>query len=136
MTDQEACHELAFYTLAHGDPEFIHQYLVDAYAAQHADASSKPIYLDFALAGLYLSNEKGCTGKEVQRAHMRLARHKDRLPGFRPVDTTGCPTVHDVLQEGPGPGRDRAIRRWSAAVWRAYATLHAPVRDWVERELT
>ena len=65
MTDQEAYNELAYYTLTHQSPEFIHQYIVDVYAAQHADATSKPIYLAFALAGLYLHNEKKYSVKDV-----------------------------------------------------------------------
>src|SRR5262249_50414598 len=65
--DQEAYYELAGYTLVHPDPAFIHQYIVDAYAAQHADAHCKPISISFALAGLYLHLERGYSGKAVQR---------------------------------------------------------------------
>ena len=35
--------ELAFYTLAHGDPAFIHQHVVDAWMLQTADETTKPI---------------------------------------------------------------------------------------------
>jgi hypothetical protein len=66
----QAYHELCACTLQHPDPQFfIHQFLVDAYAAQTADEQTKPIELVFALAGLYLHIEKGFTGREVQRAH-------------------------------------------------------------------
>ena len=75
-TDQELFDELTFYTLAHGDPAFIHQNVVDAFAAQHADESSKPIYVVFALVGLYLCVEKGFTGKQAQKAHMQLAKRR------------------------------------------------------------
>ena len=37
-TAQDLYNELAFYTLAHGDPAFIHHYAVDAFAVQHAYA--------------------------------------------------------------------------------------------------
>lgn len=47
-------HEFTCYTLAHRDPAFLHQHVVDAFAAQHADDSTKPITLVFALVGLYL----------------------------------------------------------------------------------
>lgn len=70
--DDELYNQLAFYTLAHPDPAFIHQLLVDAYGAQHADETTKPIAVLFSLIGLYLHLEKGYTGKQVQRAHMRL----------------------------------------------------------------
>ncbi len=54
MTAQEQYHELSFYTLAHTGKTFIHQHIVDAYAAQAADAKTKSITIFFALAGLYL----------------------------------------------------------------------------------
>ncbi len=75
-TDQEKYNELSYYTLAHTDPSFIHQHIVDAYAAQHADENTKSITLTFALVGLYLHIEKKYSGKEVQRAHMQLANQR------------------------------------------------------------
>jgi hypothetical protein len=36
LNEQEQYNELAFYTLAHSDPGFIHQNAVDAFAAQTA----------------------------------------------------------------------------------------------------
>src|SRR5579871_2649405 len=50
-SDQEILHELSFYTLQLGDPEFIHQHVVDAYAVQHAGPQSKPIAIVFGLIG-------------------------------------------------------------------------------------
>ena len=73
MTTDDLYNQLALYTLAHPDPRFIHQLVVDAYTAQNADDNTKPIALVFALIGLYLHIEKGYTGKQVQRAHMQLA---------------------------------------------------------------
>src|SRR6478736_2672756 len=74
MTPQDSFNELCYYTLAHGDPSFIHQHVVDAFAAQNADEQTKPIKLTFALVGLYLYVEKGFSGKRVQRVHMALAQ--------------------------------------------------------------
>src|SRR5437762_13393080 len=54
-------HELCYYTLSHNDRSFIHQVVVDAYAAQTADETSKPIGVAFALLGLYLHHERGYT---------------------------------------------------------------------------
>ncbi len=51
---QELFDELCFYTMNLGDPSFIHQHAVDAYAVQEADESSKAIAVVFGLAGLYL----------------------------------------------------------------------------------
>src|SRR4029079_9142963 len=90
--DVRAYHELSAYTLAHGGAAFIHQHVVDAFAAQHADDRSqpisvtvalvddedrrKPIGVTFALVGLFLHVELRWTGRQVQRAHVQLARQK------------------------------------------------------------
>jgi len=82
QSEQEAYNELSCYTLSHGDPSFIHQYIVDAYAAQYADEKSKPITVAFALVGIYLHIKKHYSGKEIQKAHMRLAKKKKQWPVF------------------------------------------------------
>jgi hypothetical protein len=51
MIDQDAYDELQCYTLAHADPSFIHQHVVDAFTVQHADERAKPIALTFAPIG-------------------------------------------------------------------------------------
>jgi len=55
ISEQERYDELACYTLAHPDPGFIHQNIVDAFGAQTATEADKPIKIAFALVGLYLS---------------------------------------------------------------------------------
>ena len=70
----DAYSELSYYTLAHPDPAFIHQHIVDAQTAQCADEKVKPIALAFALIGLHLYVEQNRSGREVQRVHMELAR--------------------------------------------------------------
>ena len=57
-SNTETYHELCACTLTHPDPSFIHQYAVDAFAAQYADHDTKPITLAFALVGLYLCTER------------------------------------------------------------------------------
>ncbi len=97
---------VSFDTLGHGDPYFIHQLLVDAYAAQHATAASKPITTAFALVGLYLFAERGFTGGEVQRAHRALAARPRSWPRFDPPQSRGTLTVAEVLAAPAGEGRD------------------------------
>ncbi|MDX2037774.1 MAG: DUF5946 family protein [Isosphaeraceae bacterium] len=126
------CHELSLYTLAHGDPFFIHQVVVDAYAAQHAGPESKPIGVAFALIGLCLLLERGHTGKAVQRAHMRLARGSKQWPAFDPPSHRGSVTIADVLRADPGADRDAAITQWAASVWKAWAHAHPAVRDLID----
>ncbi|MCZ7381786.1 MAG: DUF5946 family protein [Candidatus Methanoperedens sp.] len=129
QSEQEAYNELSYYTLSHGDPSFIHQYIVDAYAAQHADEKSKPITVAFALIGLYLHIEKHYSGKEVQKAHMRLAKKKRQWPVFDLPEHRGNIGVSDVLRAEVGLPRDRAINEWSASVWEAWSESHVKVAD-------
>jgi hypothetical protein len=46
-SDRDAYDELCCYILAHDDASFIHQHVVDAFAAQTADEQSKQIALTF-----------------------------------------------------------------------------------------
>ena len=117
----DAYDELCCYTLAHGHPDFIHQHVVDARAAQMADAAVKPIAITFALAGLYLHLEKGFTGRQVQLAHMKMARAKHQWPSFALPDDRGAITPADVMRAPEGAARDAAIDAWCASVWSAYS---------------
>jgi hypothetical protein len=125
--------ELAFYTLAHGDPTFIHQHLVDAYGAQHVDPAAKStIGGMFTLAGLYLTVERGFTGRQVQLMHMRMAKRSKTWPRFEPPPRPGRMTVADVLAVAPGELRDAALLDWCAAVWEAWAAEQPRVRAAVD----
>lgn len=121
MTEEEAYHEVSAYTLTLGDRTFIHQHVVDAWAAQHAHAGSKPIGVFFALVGLYLHIEQGFTGRQVQLAHMQLAKQPEPWPaGALPVNR-GAITARDVVAAPEGPARDEMIDAWARSVWAAYA---------------
>ena len=132
---QQKFYELSYYTLAHPDPAFIHQHIVDAFTAQTADEDSKPIAVAFALIGLCLYLEKNYTGKQVQLAHMQIARRKREWPKFDLPDERGVITVADVLSEPPGLPRDAKIREWCASVWEAYGGSHEKVRDLISKYL-
>jgi hypothetical protein len=119
---RDAYDELSAYTLTHTDPAFIHQHVVDAFAAQQADESTKPITLTFALVGLYLQVEKGRTGRRVQLVHMQLAKRKQRWPKWTLPTERGTMTVQDVIRSGPGAERDKAIGAWCASVWQAFSS--------------
>lgn len=113
--------ELCGYTLTHGGKEFIHQYVVDAWAAQHATPEGKPIAITFALVGLYLMLEKGFTGREVQLVHIDLAKRKmGPWPTFTLPQERGAVTTVDVMTAPEGPERELAIRKWCSSVWDAY----------------
>ena len=118
--EEEAIHQLSAYTLNHGDPAFIHQHVVDAYGAQNANAGTKPIAITFALAGLYLHLEKNFSGREVQLAHMKMARTRKQWPSFPLPAHRGAITEREVLAAPEGPERDAMIEAWAAAVWAAF----------------
>jgi len=127
--------ELSYYTLAHGDPAFIHQHVVDAYGAQHIRPSRSTIGPAFALAGLYFAVQRSFTGRQVQKMHMLMARASKQWPRFDPPDQVGPLTVGDVVAVEAGPQRDEVIMRWCASVWAAWSAEHARVREMVERFL-
>jgi hypothetical protein len=132
---QEQFYELSYYTLAHPDAAFIHQHVVDAFTAQTADRDSKPIAVAFALIGLCLYLEKNYTGKQVQLAHMALARHKREWPKFDLPESRGEITVGDVLREPDGEMKDAKIREWCASVWKAYGGSREMVLDLLSKFL-
>lgn len=119
-SERDAYHDLCYYTLAHGDPSFIHQHVVDAFAAQSADEHDKPIRLTFALVGLYLHVEKEFSGRQVQLAHMKLARRKQMWPIFVLPHQRGLITAADVMAAPAGSGRDGVIHEWCVCVWQAF----------------
>jgi hypothetical protein len=132
--ERENYNELAYYTLALGDEAFIHQYIVDAFAAQTADDTMKPIALTFALVGLYFHLKKGYSGKAVQRLHSLMAQKKREWPRFELPEDRGAVTAADVVAAAPGPERNAMIDAWCASVWGAYRGSHARVaglaREW------
>jgi len=130
--EQAAYHELCAYTLQRGDATFIHQHVVDAFAAQRANAQTKPIAVAFSLAGLYLHVEKGFSGRQVQRAHMQLARQKRVWPTFVLPDGRGAITAFDVMKAPAGAGRDAAIHKWCASVWDSFAANRNTIVEFLE----
>ncbi len=134
MTDEELFHELTCHTLAHPEPAFIHQLAVDAYTAQHANETTKTIAIVFALVGLYLHIDKGFSGRQVQKAHMQLARRRKSFARPRLATNCGAITVADVVAAPPGEQRDARIEEWCRSVWNSWSKedhehIAALVRD-------
>ena len=134
-SEKEMFNQLCYYTIAHSNPGFIHQYAVDAFAAQTADKYTKPVTITFALIGLYLHIEKNFSGKEVQNAHVKLAKHKKIWPKFNLPETRGEIRIFNVLDTQEGPERDKAIHYWCVKVWESYKEEHRKVASLVKSEL-
>lgn len=120
-SEQDAYNELSAYTLTRGYTVFIHQHVVDAFAAQYANGQTKPITVAFSLAGLYLRVEKGFTGRQVQDAHRQMAREKRSWPTFVLPEHRGAVTASEVMAAPPGIERDNAIDAWCSSVWAAFS---------------
>lgn len=134
-TDRDAYDELCAYTLTHGDAAFIHQHVVDAFAAQQATPASKPIGVTFALVGLYLHVERSYTGRQVQHVHMLLARRERSWPTFELPTDRGAMTAADVMRAPEGANRDRAIHDWCVSVWEAVAMNRDRIIDLLRERL-
>jgi hypothetical protein len=108
---------------------------VDAFAAQTAGETTKPITIVFALIGLYLYVEKGYTGKQVQRAHMQLAKFRRQwfMPAL-PLDR-GAIRIQDVLAAAPGADRDAMIRKWCESAWQPWSASRQQILDLAKSEL-
>jgi len=136
MTFLDNYHELSFYTLALKDADFIHQHIVDAFAAQTAAEKTKDITLFFSLAGLYLFIEKKHTGKQVQQAHQLMATKTKEFVKINLPPERGVITVNDVLETPTGLKRNEMIKQWCQAVWAAYANEHNKVIKMTEQLLS
>lgn len=132
--EEKAYDELQFYTLARADSRFIHQHVVDAWAAQNADRRTKPITLTFALVGLYLHVEKGLAGRQVQRVHRTLARRRRSWPSFLLPRQRGSLTASSVINATEGSERDAAIDTWCEEVWSAYGDNRKTVAELLASE--
>ncbi|HVP00173.1 MAG TPA: DUF5946 family protein [Bryobacteraceae bacterium] len=120
--------ELAVYTMARGK-DFIHQYAVDAYQAQHVAPSATNIGPAFSLIGLCLALERGATGLQVQRAHMHLGKARRIWPRIELPQAAASLTVRDVLDAAPGDKRDAKLLEWCGAVWASWSHAQAWTRQ-------
>jgi Family of unknown function (DUF5946) len=135
MTDEELYIELAYYTLSHPDPAFIHQHVVDAYAAQCASEKTKTIQLVFALVGLYLYVEKGFSGRQVQKVHMQLAKRSKNWERPPLPRSRGAIAISDVMAAPAGRQRDLLIREWCISVWNTWSKERDQIVTLVKKEL-
>lgn len=121
--------ELVAFTQNSGDKEFIQQTAFDSYTAQHLAPKMKPIGGAFALIGLYLVFERGYTGKQVQLAHMVLAKTRRQWPAFTLPKGKASLTAADVVIGLTGDNYRQRINTWAKAVWDLLKPGHERVAD-------
>lgn len=66
--------------------------------------------------------ERGYSGRQVQLAHMRLARSKREWPRLVAPEPMGSINVNTVLRQPPGDSRDQMIRAWAREVWQSWSS--------------
>ncbi len=131
---RELVYKVSYYSLSLQDEYFIHQLVVDAYAAQHTKSSNRPITIFFPLVGLYLVNERGFSGKQVQNVHVTFAKKWREWPLFEAPRGKASLTVSDVLH-APLYKRPEMIKKWVAAVWDIWKPQHEKIKEEVEKRL-
>jgi hypothetical protein len=134
-SEQKHYDKLCAWSLSRGDAAFVHQLVVDCWAAQHATANSRPISPVFALIGLYLHLEHGYSGRQVQLAHMKLAKNRKQWPKLLPPLERGNFRVEEAFHAQDDAARDEAINRWCASVWESWKDAQPAIRELVKQEL-
>jgi len=124
---RDLSHQLSYYTLSLHDDYFIHQLVVDAYAAQHAGPFVKPISTAFALIGLYLVIEHNYTGKEVQKVHKQLAELSKDWPQFILPTEKAEVTIKDIT-DSPDAQKNKMIQNWARSVWKVWSSEHRNIK--------
>lgn len=134
-SSQELFDELSYYTLAQPRSTFIHQIAIDTFTAQRADATTRPMAVIFAVAGLYLHVERSFTGLEVQNVHVQLACRRRKWPVLPLPQQRSKIEVSEVLAASAGAARDAAIERWCASVWETWQESQKAIASFLEKEL-
>ena len=117
-----------------GDYRYGHlrRVVTDAYCVQHPDRYCRSVKSLLAhLCGLCCALEYAASPRVYDALQRSLNAHvsieKPLLPDFR-----GNATVSDVAAAHDVESYERRVQTWSRDVWKAYATLHAFARRWLE----
>lgn len=137
LTEDKVCrdlyNELSYYSLTHRDKDyFVHQHIVDAYSASHPSKEDKAVKLAFALIGLCLFVNYGYTGRQIQQAHMELAKTRKVWPLFKSPEKKSKITISDILKTTTYSSRDALIKDWAKEVWQTWQDQHKIVMEIVE----
>jgi hypothetical protein len=121
--------ELTAYFMLNPDITFSAQHAVDAYGAQHSGGVTKTITTAYSLIGLYLAVEHGYTGRQVQLAHMELAKKKIQWPSLDLPTKHYSISVADVLKSEEGSYRIEMLMKWATHIWDTWERHHEWTRS-------
>ena len=109
----------------------VSQWLVDAYAAQHATNTDRRNRQSVALhlVRLCAAFEHSMPAEGRRQLIGQLA-HRE-YPELQPSVTSFAVTVRDVADAAENSDRARVVRRWARASWDAWAAHHETVRSWL-----
>ena len=133
--EQELYNELCAWSLSRRDGGFVHQFVVDCWALQHATEETKPIGTVFPLISLYLHLEHDYTGRQAQLAHMQLAKQRRDWPRMPLPKNNVQFSVSEIWSLESDGERDRAIDRWCQMTWETWKDSHEEIRKLVTQEL-
>jgi hypothetical protein len=85
--------------------------------------------------GLYLYVDKGFTGRQVQKAHMQLAKRRKKWEQPPFPRCRGTSAIGDVMTAPAGRQRDLLIREWCISVWNAWSEERDQIVTLVKTEL-
>jgi hypothetical protein len=122
-------HTLAGIHFDEADASFKHQIAIDCYGAQHIGGPSKPVTAVYALVGLCLHVERGFSGRQIQAAHMLLARTRSNWPTLSAPATHYRVTVDMVVAAGCASSRAQQLEAWAVCTWEAWRNEQQWVRN-------
>jgi hypothetical protein len=115
--------ELTAFFMMNPDLTFRAQHAVDAYGAQHSGGVTKNVTIAYSLIGLYLALERGQSGRQVQQAHMELAKKSIQWPSLALPARSYSLTIADVLNADETTRND-ILMKWAQCVWDAWKEHH------------
>jgi hypothetical protein len=117
-------HELSAYFIMNPNITFRSQHAVDAYGAQHSGSVVKNIRTAYSLIGLYLAVECKYSGRQVQIAHMELAKRKIQWPSFELPTRLYTLSIADVIAAEEDEHRNEMLMKWAINVWDTWEHQH------------
>ena len=116
----------------------VHQMVLDAYAAQQADGTSRRELqsVGLCLMTLCLFVEDGVDPAQGPALHKQIVAHRPDAAWLAPPIQPGPMVVADVLSARDIDEHCRLVREGGRQVWQAWAPHHATIHAWNAQALT